>query len=354
MFITKKLLLFIMLLMPVFVFAQQAAPVITDFNPKSVIKGQSIRIIGQNLAENVGFINVIDQATISATGTLEESSTALTVTVPPTLRSGNYIISVSGPGGSTNTGLETLMLKDASFAPSSYTVPAAPTLLGVSTFADLIGVIFNYSFQILGVVIFITFVWSGFMWLTSGGNPGTIGKARSKMTSAILGGILLLSSYLILNTINPDLVNVGFTLKGIDVKKEQLGGQPPLPGTGTLSQQEALRQFQATGIAVAGPIRLEGIRQTTVNEVIRLKQECGCEVTVTSATGGQHASGTFDHSNGYKVDLRVNAALNNYIQKSGRFQSVPPRSDGALMYQRPDGKAIYALESNHWDVVVRP
>ena len=47
----------------------------------------------------------------------------------------------------------------------------------------------------------------GFIWLTAGGSPERVSKAKDFIVSALLGLLLALLSYVILNTINPELVN---------------------------------------------------------------------------------------------------------------------------------------------------
>ncbi len=66
--------------------------------------------------------------------------------------------------------------------------------------------IYTFSLQILGIVIFVRFIWAGWLYISAAGNTANVSKATSMMRNAIAGAILLLSSYLILYVINPDLV----------------------------------------------------------------------------------------------------------------------------------------------------
>jgi hypothetical protein len=72
--------------------------------------------------------------------------------------------------------------------------------------------IFNFSLAIIGLVLFGTLIRGGFLYLTSAGNPAKLKEARDQISSAFLGTILLLSGYLILTTINPELVIFKFPL----------------------------------------------------------------------------------------------------------------------------------------------
>ena len=51
---------------------------------------------------------------------------------------------------------------------------------------------------------------AGFQWVTAYGNPSKIEDARDRIFMAILGLILAFSAWIILNTINPALVNPTF------------------------------------------------------------------------------------------------------------------------------------------------
>ncbi|MFC0599312.1 hypothetical protein [Streptomyces palmae] len=79
-----------------------------------------------------------------------------------------------------------------------------------------------------------------------------------------------------------------------------------------------------------------------------LKRATGCALNITGGTETGHASGTYSHWNGYKLDYALNSCVSNYI--TGTFSYIGVRSDGAKMYQSGSGN-IYALEGNHWDVL---
>jgi len=72
--------------------------------------------------------------------------------------------------------------------------------------------------------VFVMFFYSGFLWLTAAGNTSRIGEAKGHMTNAVFGAILLLSSYLILYTINPDFVKNTVDLPGLGETSPYSGG----------------------------------------------------------------------------------------------------------------------------------
>ncbi|MDQ3404174.1 MAG: hypothetical protein M3548_12375 [Actinomycetota bacterium] len=73
-----------------------------------------------------------------------------------------------------------------------------------------------------------------------------------------------------------------------------------------------------------------------------LKRATGCGLNITGGTETGHASGTYSHWNGYKLDFSLSSCLSNYIR--GTFTYI-----GGNKWQSGSGN-IYYLESNHWDV----
>ena len=83
---------------------------------------------------------------------------------------------------------------------------------GIKIKPDSIGkyieAIYIYAISIVGIVAAAVIMWSGFSWILAGGNPTKISEARSWLLSALGGLVLAITSYLILSTINPELVKV--------------------------------------------------------------------------------------------------------------------------------------------------
>ena len=70
----------------------------------------------------------------------------------------------------------------------------------------LIAWFYYFIISIAGIAAFVMLIWGGIEWMTSAGNPTKIGEAKERINSAFLGLIIILSSYLILQAINPDLI----------------------------------------------------------------------------------------------------------------------------------------------------
>ena len=84
---------------------------------------------------------------------------------------------------------------------------------------DSVGSFIEYAFQlslyIVGIAVFINLIYGGAMYLYGAAVPSKKAEAKAKIYNSILGMLLLLSAWLILNTINPDLVKNTFTLPGL-------------------------------------------------------------------------------------------------------------------------------------------
>ncbi len=59
-----------------------------------------------------------------------------------------------------------------------------------------------------GIIAFLVLVLAGIMHLTSAGDPKKINEAKKRILAAFIGIIILLATYLILNTINPELTKI--------------------------------------------------------------------------------------------------------------------------------------------------
>jgi len=88
-----------------------------------------------------------------------------------------------------------------------------PPLPGVETpmttktaLPEYLRYIFTFAIIIAGLLAFFAMVFGGIKYLTSAGAPAAMADARDQITSGILGLIIILTSFLILNTINPQLI----------------------------------------------------------------------------------------------------------------------------------------------------
>ncbi len=224
---------------------------------------------------------------------------------------------------------------------------------------------FRLMISIAGVFAVLRIIYAGILMMSSDSiSKKTEGHGIIQET--LWGLALALSAWIIVAVVvpsgGPNCQSGSFcfnlSLSAIDIKSNSNtppGGSGGVGSPGPLTEEEVAQQLRNGGIRVAPGIRLAGLRQKTIDELISLRNNCNCVVYLTSATGGNRGEqGEFSHRNGYKVDLRnsgVGSNMTRYIMQN-YTRELPNRSDGAQLYRAPSG-ALYALEYNHWDVLVR-
>lgn len=78
-----------------------------------------------------------------------------------------------------------------------------------------VGAFYQYGLTIVSILATVILMAGGIIWLTSAGNDSKVTQAKEMIFGSLAGVFLLFSSYLILETINPELVK----LKGIESEK---------------------------------------------------------------------------------------------------------------------------------------
>ena len=133
----------------------------------------------------------------------------------------------------------------------------------------------------------------------------------------------------------------------------------PASAVTKLTDAQAASQLSAVGITRSSSggcttrsnptcTSYEQINQSTVSGIKTYKSVSGCAVNITGGTEVGHASGTYSHYNGYKVDISRSTCNDNYIR--GHYSYIGLRGDGYPMYQAASGN-VYTNEGSHWDIV---
>ncbi|MBI4458253.1 hypothetical protein HY633_04790 [Candidatus Uhrbacteria bacterium] len=68
--------------------------------------------------------------------------------------------------------------------------------------------VYRYSVSVAGIIAAVIMMIGGFQYLTAGGDAGRVTQGKERIVDALVGLFLTLAAYLILNTINPDLVKL--------------------------------------------------------------------------------------------------------------------------------------------------
>lgn len=83
-------------------------------------------------------------------------------------------------------------------------------VLKVNYLGDYIAGIYKYLLGISTTIAIVMIMVGGLQWSLGGQSPEAIGKAKTRIKNAVTGLILLLSTYLILFTVNPKLIGLQF------------------------------------------------------------------------------------------------------------------------------------------------
>jgi hypothetical protein len=106
--------------------------------------------------------------------------------------------------------------------------PSSPAGSQISSCSDLTAFIkyfYEWGIVLGGFIAFVALVIAGFKYLTSVGDYVKMADARNQVIAAVAGLILLLASFLILNTLNPELTVL--KIPNVEVPGGPGGGTPP-------------------------------------------------------------------------------------------------------------------------------
>lgn len=239
------------------------------------------------------------------------------------------------------------------------------------TDATYFSTLYSAALSVAVALALVMIVIGGIEWSTSFANPSAKEEAKKRITGALVGLVLALVSWLILNTINPALVSPNEDMfsslpsAGGGKGGGGMGGGTPCKGPTCYTEEQAralLKQFDIGTKDICPPgqstgcVRLEGVRQAILMEAVWIKGMCECEVFITGGTEDGHSSG---HLNGYKIDIRPNDKLNDWVEtnmrkagKQGGFDvyvndKVPGGNGAGWMHENPGGP------NDHWDIDIR-
>lgn len=155
-----------------------------------------------------------------------------------------------------------------------YPAPPGGTALSPGAkLADYVTYVYYFSMGTAGVVAAVIIVIAGFRYTASVGDPGRIRDARSQISSALLGLVILFGAFLILNTINPQL--------GIFLEPDEPPSAPPQlrPGVAFCKESSPIEAFwDARDAYITSPpsSREEGIQRAKDmdNQLKEIRERC--------------------------------------------------------------------------------
>lgn len=213
----------------------------------------------------------------------------------------------------------------------------------------------------LGAGLAVLFaVIGGTQYVAASINPAAKAGALERIQNSIIGLIIILSAYLLLNSINPKLVQFNLSLTPVSpgvykepglveggawaddsLVRQALTGNPytvfvKTPSCTTIGQQNC------TSVAGLGASAISGLR----NLADTCKAACYDSLVVT---GGTEYWLHRTHDNGLKVDLRKSSGLDGFIKTAGSSLGQQAACSSLGLAWRYQG-AIYVDEGDHWHV----
>lgn len=248
---------------------------------------------------------------------------------------------------------------------------------------DYLSTLFKIFLAVAGILATVMIVFAGFQYMLTE-LPGGKKDALGKFQNAILGLLLALSSYLILNTINPDLVNTSFTLEPVDIEvpvasTTPTGNVPP----GSEEEAELFKKMladedSARSKLLASQIRINksactklGQKSCTnvgllnvsqvISQISKLQSECkklsgsNCSVIINGGTEWwNHGNESIELSSNTTahrppnsvVDIAKDSNINKTITTKGKKLGPGGCSNLGPRYEF-NGK-VYVDEDSHW------
>jgi len=207
-----SVIIFCSVFLGLFSLTANGAPVIMGIEPLKAVPGETVTVFGSELSGTVD-LKSSQGLTYSTSGTFSSSGNEYRFEVSNSLPAGSYTISITSADGNIESP-QTLTVNNGGKPFGLVIRPNIPTE-GLPTFGALVETIFIWSLNILGIVVFVMIFFAGFQWFTAAGNTAKVNEARGRITNAVTGAIILLAAWIILYTINPDLVGGTFTLPGV-------------------------------------------------------------------------------------------------------------------------------------------
>ncbi len=216
----------------------------------------------------------------------------------------------------------------------------------ITWIGDYISAIFSYGVGLAAVLAVIMIMVGGFLWLTSGGSPDRVGKAKEFISSALLGLVLALLSFVILYTVNPRLValeSIGVSKVGGGSTTASTGGAAAWTGGGSTAGLP-------DGVTIKPGVNTNGLSSRLLERLAALDQAVNGPIIISDAIDSR-----WRHASGYVLDMSFDSesALADYVYSNtisienlswGRACHLP---DGTVFVLEPDSMSP---EGRHWHV----
>jgi len=255
------------------------------------------------------------------------------------------------------------------------------------TFGDYLNILFQLLIGVAGVLAVVVIVIRGIQYMMEESIIEK-GEAKKKIWGAIGGLVLALGSFMLLNTINPQLVNLSLTVRtasiniDVDIPQDFINGRTcintvtgPYDKNEFWTTQETENTFRAklrtdynvsvtstngrTCLKVGDP----GCTSVTskkgnlnTSSIATIRNACSdCTIQITGAVecwlhGRRGTQNTFHYPGSSTIDLSFSKSLNKHItgkERSGQIRRLV-KEQGTARFEK--NGLSFLFESDHWHV----
>ncbi|PIZ57940.1 hypothetical protein COY23_00900 [bacterium (Candidatus Torokbacteria) CG_4_10_14_0_2_um_filter_35_8] len=197
-------------------------------------------------------------------------------------------------------------------------------------FLRMIVIIVNWLWKMAGIVALIFAIVGGFLYITSAGNPGMLGKAKAALIGAIVGFIIAVASFLIVQTL----------LNFLEFEE---------PGTGPGEQPEEPEPISGDSVTITQPATSEVPRGVITLEA-RVRRDINTQTEYVKFFIGDGPGGDTDQMIAkidYKSDGIYSVSWNN-VSFSGGTHTIT-----AWAYARdPNTGKLFEFQHSSKEIII--
>ena len=227
------------------------------------------------------------------------SITIVTPPTPPKFVLPDLQIPIPGLNLTPTSSIKTTLNSDG----ESYTVE-------IPWISEYIIGIYNYGLSIAGILAAIILMAGGLLWLVSAGDASKITQAKELITGSVTGLIILMSSYLILFTVNPELTIFRPLIIG-NIAHRDLQPDP----ADTAAFRDKCKP-QSSGACATSTMSIFGAKADQASAICNAESSGNAAIynRLTKCTGGEYAVwGLF----------QFNLSANKFTDASGKVLDCP-------------------------------
>jgi len=245
------------------------------------------------------------------------------------------------------------------------------------TISRYLGVLYKFLVGIASLLAVIMIAYAGFLWLFASGAGEKVTKAKEIIMAAISGLVLILGSYLLLNFINPALVNLDFPTSPteiVPVIKSDNSGSVPVTSDDFDNKiiflsdindvihkrlaQETIDKLKSArlllGSEIPSELKTAGLssvsnEQLQINSAFRTLAE-QTEIYNKYGSGRAAIPGTSPHESGMAVDICLRGTFNGKTIDSCGY--LNPKCNRKLGDKTPC--KIFETDSNGTELTDKP